>query len=123
MVSVAHAYVDFQLQCNAPTNADHVNFVSSPSIRSTTDILWPCLSILLLCTWNVQHPSVPSHYLKKRPGRLGAVLDALGEWAEAVKWTIIVIIMPEWLFGKAVVRMDITLLTLGTIAHVPFFAL
>jgi hypothetical protein len=34
-------------------------FVSAPNVRSTTEILWNCLSTLFLCTWSILCPSIP----------------------------------------------------------------
>jgi len=34
-------------------------FVSSPNARGTLDILWSCLSILVIGTWSILHLNVP----------------------------------------------------------------
>lgn len=48
----------FTPSCTLPSEG--TNFVSSPPVRGTLDILWSCLSIFVLCTWSVYRPSVPS---------------------------------------------------------------
>lgn len=56
---VAHAFIAFQPTCDGPTKDDKFNYVLSPSVRGTTDILWSCFAVMLLCTWSIQHLSVP----------------------------------------------------------------
>ncbi|KAJ9365284.1 hypothetical protein C8Q69DRAFT_441930 [Paecilomyces variotii] len=51
----------FQVNCPLPDNI--TNYVSGPDTRGTLDILWSSISILLLCTWSVQHLSVPLQFL------------------------------------------------------------
>ncbi|KAH8757829.1 hypothetical protein F5882DRAFT_444439 [Hyaloscypha sp. PMI_1271] len=45
---------------NATANDKHVGWVSAESGRSTSDILWSCFSILLVCTYKCFHFNVPS---------------------------------------------------------------
>ncbi|OCH96386.1 hypothetical protein OBBRIDRAFT_883295 [Obba rivulosa] len=40
------------------TASDTFGFVSGPEGRGTLDILWSCLSVLILCTWTAQHPDM-----------------------------------------------------------------
>lgn len=47
----------FQPNCTLPP--PHTNFVSGPNIRGTMTILWNCISVILLCTWNIQHLNIP----------------------------------------------------------------
>ncbi|KAK3353844.1 hypothetical protein B0T25DRAFT_502937 [Lasiosphaeria hispida] len=44
-----------------PANA---GLVSSPNVRSTVDIIWSCLSVILICTWAALHPPVPIEMTK-----------------------------------------------------------
>lgn len=48
----------FTPSCTLPPEG--TNFVPSPPVRGTLDILWSCLSIFVLCTWSVYRPNVPS---------------------------------------------------------------
>jgi hypothetical protein len=45
---------------NMTASDDRVGWVSPCSGRSTSDILWSCFSILLVCTWKCVHFNVPS---------------------------------------------------------------
>jgi hypothetical protein len=47
----------FWPQCPPPPSG--VGFVAAANIRGTCDIVWSCLTVVLLCTWAVQHPNVP----------------------------------------------------------------
>lgn len=54
-------FSSFQVSCPLPDNI--TNYVSGPDTRGTLDILWSSLSILLLCTWSIQHLNVPLQFL------------------------------------------------------------
>lgn len=47
----------FTPNCTLPPPG--TNYVSTPPVRGTLDILWSCLSIFVLCTWSIHHPPVP----------------------------------------------------------------
>lgn len=51
------AYTSFQPTCTIPNST--VNFVASPGMRGSLDILWSCLFTILACTWSIQHLNVP----------------------------------------------------------------
>ena len=57
LAGLANAFIAFQTTCSSPPH--HVNWVASPQVRGTIDILWSCFSVLLICTWTIQHLSVP----------------------------------------------------------------
>ncbi|KAK4236999.1 hypothetical protein C8A03DRAFT_45089 [Achaetomium macrosporum] len=44
-------------QCSLPGQID--GYVSSPDIRGTLDIVWTCVSTLLLCAWTDLHLNIP----------------------------------------------------------------
>ena len=58
-LEVSHAFIAFQPTCDGPSQDDKFNFVLSTQVRGTMDILWSCFAVLLLCTWSIQHLSVP----------------------------------------------------------------
>lgn len=87
----------FSPDCTLPEAT--VNYVSSPDIRGTLDVLWSCLSILLLCTWTVQHLNVP--FKRNPPTKLAGVLQGLLLVGEKAFWMLINLIFPEWMLGKA----------------------
>ncbi|MCJ1263857.1 hypothetical protein MMC22_003727 [Lobaria immixta] len=79
---------------------DHTNYVSGSNVRSTLSILWNCLSIIILCTWNILHLNVPA----RRPTASSAVQKTWGmicDSSKKAKWMILSILMPELLLGKA----------------------
>jgi len=55
----AHAFRAFEPNCTSPH--DYVTRVSPPPLRGTMDIIFSCFSVLLICTWAIQHLSVPPH--------------------------------------------------------------
>lgn len=88
----------FKPNCTIPPAG--TNYVAGPNVRSTLTILWNCLSIILLCTWNIQHLNVPAI----RPPAKGffqkkwrAILDLRPK----IKWMLFTIFIPEFLVGKA----------------------
>ena len=89
---------NFTPNCTLPP--EHTNYVSGPNVRSTLSISWNCLSIIILCTWNILHFNVPA----RRPTALNT-LQKLWWVALALKkkakWMIISILMPEILVGMA----------------------
>ena len=52
-----HAFVAFKSHCTLPPKT--VQYVSNPDVRGTLQILWACLTVLILCTWSIQHLAVP----------------------------------------------------------------
>lgn len=87
----------FESNCTLPPEG--INFVSSPSVRGTLDIVWSCLSILLLCTYSVLHLNVPvqSTPRTKKEGfrrTLFRTFDKLG-------WMLVNLAAPELPFAKA----------------------
>lgn len=87
----------FSPNCTLPEAT--VNYVSSPDIQGTLDVLWSCLSILLLCTWTVQHLNVP--FKRNPPTKLASILQAILLVAEKALWMLVNLIFPEWMLGKA----------------------
>ncbi|KAI1780557.1 hypothetical protein F4818DRAFT_10348 [Hypoxylon cercidicola] len=89
----------FQVNCTVPQG--NPIYVSEPNVRSTLSILWSTVSTIILCTWTVQHLSLPAD--QKIPGEdLGARAKRIWQmlWRK-VKWMLVAIIMPEFLVGKA----------------------
>ncbi|MCJ1229931.1 hypothetical protein MMC12_006602 [Toensbergia leucococca] len=110
--SLTSASTTFSPDCASPPA--QVNFVSSPSVRGTLDILWSSIFTLLLCTWTIQHLNVPDQKPEEVPGLLWALLrrrerknfrEALrwsinGVWYKT-KWVLTTLLVPEFLVGKA----------------------
>ena len=99
LASVVDAFAAWMPSCTNPTQ--HVNFVSSPPIRGTMDIIWTCFAVLSLCTWTVQHLMVP---VRKEHREVSAIRKL---WAKVsfnytkLKWMGLCIALPEYVLGKA----------------------
>ncbi|CAD0113521.1 unnamed protein product [Aureobasidium uvarum] len=87
----------FQTNCTLPT--PDASFVESPNVRGTLDILWSCLSVLLLCTWSIQHLPIP-HQCRPRSMRqqINKFVVQLGV---KLRWMLVTLIAPELLCGVA----------------------
>ena len=88
----------FQPECTLPPPG--TNYVSGPNTRSTLSILWNCLSIVVLCTWTIQHLNVPG--LRPEPKHYGQKLWwQMVDATTKLKWMILTILIPEYLIGRA----------------------
>ncbi|PYI01451.1 hypothetical protein BO78DRAFT_378968 [Aspergillus sclerotiicarbonarius CBS 121057] len=81
---------------------DRVGWVSPPNTRSTSEILFSCLSIFLLCSWKCVHPNVPSIEESEAgwhslwgwiPYWPTAPLRRL--WGRRIGWMALIVIAPE----------------------------
>jgi hypothetical protein len=88
----------FRPNCTLPPPG--TNYVSGPNTRGTTSILWNCLSIIFLCTWSIQHLNVPAGR-PKADSTLQKLWWAILDSRTKIKWTVITILVPEYLVGKA----------------------
>ncbi|KAF2440837.1 hypothetical protein P171DRAFT_434593 [Karstenula rhodostoma CBS 690.94] len=74
-------------------------FVSAPNVRSTTEILWNCISTVFLCTWSILFLNIPpqtrprtkTQWMRKR----------FSLFTMKVKWMIITLLAPEFIMGLA----------------------
>ena len=101
----AGATQTFKPECTLPPPG--TNFVSGPNTRSTLGILWNCLSIIILCTWSIQHLNIPVIRGEPRGFRQRMwwnILDATVK----IKWMVVTIMAPEYLVGKALVELLVT---------------
>ncbi|CAI7575857.1 unnamed protein product [Penicillium glandicola] len=74
-------------------------FVSSPNTRGTLDIVWSCLSVIVLCTWSILHLNIP---IQSTPSnKRQKYLRTLWRFSKKLKWMVINILAPEWAFGMA----------------------
>ena len=97
-----HAFEAFDTECPLPNN--DANYVSGPNTRGTMDIVWGCFSVLILCTWTIQHLSVPSHEEDeaRKIRRWGHGFRRKSRHLlTKLKWMIITIVGPEYIVGKA----------------------
>ncbi|KAH8900240.1 hypothetical protein GQ53DRAFT_869633 [Thozetella sp. PMI_491] len=87
----------FQLNNTLPSAG--VNFVSSPYIRVSLDIVRSCASVLLLCAWSALHLNVS---LQSTPGTFRQKYKRTA-WTlvRKIKWMLINLLAPELPLGKA----------------------
>lgn len=86
----------FASNCALPP--DNSTFVTV-GIRSTTDIIWSCLSVLVICTWSILHLNVPIQSSPKGKSQK-YTRAAFRTWSK-VKWMLLNLAAPEWAIGKA----------------------
>jgi hypothetical protein len=88
--------IDFQPNCTFPTSVPS-GFVSGPNIRSTMDIVWSCMSIIVLSTWSVLHLTVPPD-IKPR-SKIEWIRKQLYLLGRKVSWMGIMLAFPEYVVG------------------------
>ncbi|KAK0645415.1 hypothetical protein B0T16DRAFT_390028 [Cercophora newfieldiana] len=98
--------------CWSPASASTVNptytlpppdttYVATPNVRSSMSIFWNCVSILLLCTWSIQHLNVPP-IRQRDDGAMGTIRQAMQNAGPKLnKWTVLTILFPEYLLSRA----------------------
>lgn len=99
LASVVDAFAAWQPNCITPTQ--HVNYVSSPQVRGTMDIVWTCFAVLSLCTWTVQHLMVPVHKEYKKVSAIRKLWGKVSFNYTKLKWMGLCIATPEYVLGKA----------------------
>ncbi|KAI4695855.1 uncharacterized protein J4E88_000025 [Alternaria novae-zelandiae] len=87
----------FHSNCTLPP--DGTGFVSSPNARGTLDILWSCLSILVLSTWSILHLNVPTQSTPS--GKTQDYKRKAIRFLAKLKWMAVNVVAPEWALGKA----------------------
>ena len=93
------AFAAWQPKCTSPTQ--HVDYVSSPQVRGTMDIIWTCFAVLSLCTWTVQHLMVPVHKEHKNESAIRKFWGKVSFNYTKLKWMGWCIAAPEYILGKA----------------------
>jgi hypothetical protein len=88
----------FNPECPLPPAG--TTFVGGPNIRSTTGILWNCLSVLILCTWSIQHLNVPN-IRPPAKGFIPKLWRTICKAGTKIKWMIVTILIPEFILSKA----------------------
>ena len=102
---LADAFKAFEPNCTAPH--DHVTWVSPPSIRGTMGIIFSSFSVLLICTWAIQHLSVPAQkthfwrHKKVSDATYSAFLDDARFNYTKLKWMILTFLASEYILAKA----------------------
>ncbi|MCJ1229976.1 hypothetical protein MMC12_006647 [Toensbergia leucococca] len=67
------------------------------------DIIWSCFSVILLCTWTVQHLSLPARrpHKKHRYRWIDDSLELVRSNATKLKWMALTVMFPEYILAKA----------------------
>ncbi|KAF2493117.1 hypothetical protein BU16DRAFT_465657 [Lophium mytilinum] len=82
----------FHINCTLPL--EEYSYVTAPSIRSTLSIFWSSIFTIFICTWTVQHLSVP-------PQDYVGVKGFVKSFWRKLKWMLVTLFMPELLLGRA----------------------
>ncbi|KAJ0414206.1 hypothetical protein BJY00DRAFT_295527 [Aspergillus carlsbadensis] len=80
---LAHAQND----TSAHQDPGRVGWVSSADVRGTSDILWSCGAIFLVCTWKCMHFNLPSH--EQSEAQWHTLWGWLPYWPTALRWRAI----------------------------------
>ena len=99
LASIADAFAAWQPNCTLPIQ--HINYVSSPQIRGTMEIIWTCFAVLSLCTWTVQHIMVPVHRESRKVSAIRKLWGKLSHNYTKLKWMGLCVALPEYVLGKA----------------------
>ncbi|KAI9894515.1 MAG: hypothetical protein M1814_001869 [Vezdaea aestivalis] len=99
-VNPALSFSKFSPNCTSPP--EHVNYASSPSLRGTINIIWTCAAVLIICTWTIQHLSVPLHEEKPGISWNQSFLEKVRFNRHKLWWMTITLVAPEFIMGKAV---------------------
>lgn len=108
----------FSPDCTLPPV--NTTFVASPNTRGTLSILWSCLSVIILCTWNIQHLNIPStHPYFDNSGRRIKCWKrawwAMKDLWTSLKWMLLTVLIPEYIMGKALSERLAATSSLGTL--------
>lgn len=90
---------DFKPNCTTPPET--VNFVSTPNVRGSLDIVWTCLSILLLCTYKVLHQNVPLQSIPDSEDWKQNFYRSYFRTLHKIGWMLINLVAPEFILAKA----------------------
>ncbi|KAL7786961.1 hypothetical protein V8C37DRAFT_412311 [Trichoderma ceciliae] len=85
---------NFHPNCTLP-NETPIGFVNGSNTRTTMQIVWSCLSVILLCTWSILHPNVPPELTPK--GVWQKIYKKLFLLFRKVYWMVVMLIAPEFL--------------------------
>ncbi|KAK5993559.1 hypothetical protein PT974_06993 [Cladobotryum mycophilum] len=89
--------ISFYPNCSLPLQAP--TSVAAPNVRSTLDIVWSCTSILILCSWSIQHLNVPPQFHPETT--MQAFRLKMCFFFQKLKWMLATLIAPEALLAKA----------------------
>lgn len=56
---------NFTPECTLPPNGTYSGYVHGVNTRSTLEIVWSCIGIIILCTWSILHLDLPADVVSK----------------------------------------------------------
>lgn len=68
-------------------------FVNASNVRSTMEIIWSCIGIIILSTWSILHPNIPPDFRKQAKWQF--YLQKLYSIARKALWMIVMFVAPE----------------------------
>ncbi|KAM6478733.1 hypothetical protein HDV62DRAFT_400352 [Trichoderma sp. SZMC 28011] len=68
-------------------------FVNASNVRSTMEIIWSCIGIIILSTWSILHPNIPPDFRKQ--AKWQSYLQKLYSIARKALWMIVMFVAPE----------------------------
>ena len=80
------------------TNQTLIGWVDGGHTRSTFDIIWSCISVILVCTWKVLHLNIPAREEIYAP--CGAWKHWM-IWVRKLKWMFFMAVAPEFALSIA----------------------
>ncbi|KAL6692894.1 hypothetical protein J3F84DRAFT_396797 [Trichoderma pleuroticola] len=83
--------ITFRPNCTLPGALGR--FVNASNVRSTMDIVWSCIGIIILSTWSILNPNIPPDFRKQAKWQL--CLQKLYSVARKVLWMIVMFVAPE----------------------------
>ncbi|KAK1829968.1 hypothetical protein QBC39DRAFT_355340 [Podospora conica] len=95
----------FQPECTLPEEGPA--FIQQPNVRSTMDIIWSSLVIILLCSWSITHLNVPPQLRPLPPAKSfweqcrRSFFEAWYPSLRKTQWMLFNIIVPEFFLGKS----------------------
>ncbi|KAK3370489.1 hypothetical protein B0H63DRAFT_487102 [Podospora didyma] len=90
--------ISFYPNCTLPTEAQ--GFVAAANVRSTMDIVWTCLSTIVLSCWSALHLNVPPQFNPTTTAQRWRYKGFL--LLRKVKFLLVMLIAPELLLSMAI---------------------
>jgi hypothetical protein len=84
--------ISFKPNCTFPDEVPS-GFVNGPNIRSTMQIVWSCIAIIILSTWSILHLNVPPDFREQNAWQL--FLQRLYLTSRKALWMIVMFVAPE----------------------------
>lgn len=68
-------------------------FVNASNVRTTMEIIWSCIGIIILSTWSILHPNIPPDFREQAKWQL--CLQKVYSIARKTLWMIVMFVAPE----------------------------